>query len=149
MMWLVDIDFYMRVLAAGAVFAYSEDPLVSIISNAEHQLTKYCRENEEIELRESMLMFSKIEKSSRYISEITEMWFSLFERFHIHSLLALKKYHGAYPELRQYFLDLLNRYRHQRYFTFTGLKRLFSSYSSLLPEEAILGVRRMKHRLSR
>lgn len=146
MKWLVDIDFYIRVLQSGAGFAYCEEDLVRVTSGAGHQVTTYCHDDDEVVLRESMLLFSKSFAALRDVPEGRESWFTLFERFRIHSLKALRSYCEPYPELRGYFLELLRRFRRQRLLSLEGLSRLISMRFPL-PAHLSLFLRGIKHSL--
>jgi glycosyltransferase involved in cell wall biosynthesis len=125
--WLVDIDFYIRVLLAGSGFCYTEEALIVATSNADHQVTKYCRDNETVELQESMLLFSKIFPIVGAIPEMDKKWCSLFDKYHIYSLAALRKYSYPYPDLINYFLGLLYRFRRKRFLSLHGLRRQIST----------------------
>ena len=57
--WLVDVDYYVHVLQKGYTCVYLDEHLVSIGLH-EDQTTVFCRENDEIILKENILFAQKI-----------------------------------------------------------------------------------------
>lgn len=85
MKWLVDIDFYIRMLQNNAQFAYTKQPLIVTPTNAGHQVTEICKNDASIELAEYLLLYGKnravLERDPATVLE----WFRLFKKYHIHS----------------------------------------------------------------
>lgn len=65
LVWLVDVDFYLRILGSNSHFAYTTDPLVSIGIH-EDQTTNRVASNPEINLRE----YSCVYKSNNLSSSV-------------------------------------------------------------------------------
>jgi glycosyltransferase involved in cell wall biosynthesis len=63
LIWLVDVDYYVRVLQAGYKYVYLDEHLVSIGLH-EDQTTVFCRNNSEIILKENILFAYKIGESA-------------------------------------------------------------------------------------
>ena len=61
--WLVDVDYYVRVIQAGYDYVYLDEHLVSIGLH-EDQTTVFCRNNSEIILKENILFAFKIGESA-------------------------------------------------------------------------------------
>ena len=59
MKWLVDIDFYIRILRQSKNFAYSSEVLIVTPTNAGHQVTEICNTDAETELYEYSLLYLK------------------------------------------------------------------------------------------
>jgi len=59
--WLVDVDFYIRVLKNNN-FLYLDEPLVATITGASHTLTSKCENNKHVEIYEYFYLFDKIKK---------------------------------------------------------------------------------------
>ena len=59
MKWLVDIDFYIRILRQGKDFSYSPEVLIVTPTNAGHQVTEICNTDAETELYEYSLLYLK------------------------------------------------------------------------------------------
>jgi len=57
--WLVDVDYYVRVLKAGFDYVYLDEHLVSIGLH-DDQTTVFCRNNSDIILKENILFAYKI-----------------------------------------------------------------------------------------
>jgi len=56
--WLVDVEFYMRLLAQNPVFVNTDDPLICIGISA-GQLTEQCRENGELNIFEYGFVYNE------------------------------------------------------------------------------------------
>jgi glycosyltransferase involved in cell wall biosynthesis len=67
LIWLVDVDYYMRLLMEKHNFYFIDEPLVSIGLH-EEQATKYVEQNREIILREHLML------AARYGEKIFSEW---------------------------------------------------------------------------
>lgn len=85
MKWLVDIDFYIRILQHNKQFAYTPEVLIATPTNAVHQVTEICKNNASIELFESMFLYQKIAPLLQSEPETRYVWFRLFEKYRIFS----------------------------------------------------------------
>lgn len=85
MKWLVDIDFYIRVLQQNPRFVYSPEVLVVTTSGANHQITEICQNNAEVELLEYLLLCHKVGRKLQNNSGAQRVWFILFEKYQIYS----------------------------------------------------------------
>jgi glycosyltransferase involved in cell wall biosynthesis len=83
--WLVDVDFYIRLLQGGNGFAYCQQPLVGVTVESEHQVTRECENNKQVELYEHLYLFSKLLHKGRKISAYIRLFSQLFKRFSISS----------------------------------------------------------------
>lgn len=89
MKWLVDIDFYIRILQQNKRFAYTSEVLIITPTNAVHQVTEICKSSAEIEIYEYLLLYHKIyTKLPNFLSskKLQNVWFGLFEKYRIYSL---------------------------------------------------------------
>lgn len=59
--WLVDIDFYIRLLQENNSFAYTEEVLIATLDEAPHRITVECQNDPRIEIFEYCYLFEKIE----------------------------------------------------------------------------------------
>lgn len=58
LVWEVDVEWYLRILAHNSKFAWSTEPLISVtISNT--QMTNYCKSNKELMLEEKIYIYDK------------------------------------------------------------------------------------------
>lgn len=71
MKWLVDIDFYIRILRQSKSFAYSPDMLIVTPTNAGHQVTEICNTDAETELYEYSLLYLK---NTDYLGSDEDAW---------------------------------------------------------------------------
>jgi glycosyltransferase involved in cell wall biosynthesis len=83
--WVVDIDFYIRVLSANNKFVFCPKPLLCVSSEALNRVTKECLENREINLFEYFYLYQKIETKKlsdlKYLKFIAHKLFA----FNVHS----------------------------------------------------------------
>ena len=112
MQWLVDVDFYVRVLKQNSAVAFSPDALIATTDGAEHQVTKYFAGNSGVELLEYARLFRKISDRATSCPEIDEVWDRLFDRYDIQFYYDFSRY-GVTPRPTpaEYFKNLLRRRR--------------------------------------
>ncbi|MGO4666595.1 glycosyltransferase family 2 protein [Bosea sp. 2RAB26] len=91
MKWLVDIDFYYRVLMQNGNFAWTPEALINTTADAPHQVTEECHDNAQVELGEAMMMFVKLTPAQRALPEIRRRWQQLFDQFRIQSVEQLRR----------------------------------------------------------
>jgi glycosyltransferase involved in cell wall biosynthesis len=108
MKWLVDVDFYYRVLMRNKRFAFTAEPLISTPTNARHQVTQICRDDGAVELGEAMLLFEKLTLTQRDHPHVVRGWRHLFRRFGIRALKDFQRYGLAIPS-DPYFEQLLRK----------------------------------------
>lgn len=58
MIWLVDVDYYVRLIESGLIYTYIDKHLVSIGLH-EDQMTNFCRENSSIMVKENLFFAYK------------------------------------------------------------------------------------------
>jgi|GEM_PF-674595 len=63
--WVVDIDFYINILSENPKFISCNEPLVSVITGSENQITFSCQNNKNIELYEYLHLYNKNAKKMR------------------------------------------------------------------------------------
>lgn len=85
MKWLVDVDFYIRVLQKNPCFVFSPEVLVVTTSGANHQITKESENNAEIEVLEYLLLYQKVGSKLQNYLGAQRVWFRLFEKYRIYS----------------------------------------------------------------
>lgn len=109
MKWLVDIDYYYRVLMRNGHFAYTPEVLIGTPTNAGHQVTEICRDNGVVELGEAMLLYEKLTPAQRRHDLVQRGWRHLFRRFRMRKLAHFERYGLPQPAEREYFQHLLNQ----------------------------------------
>ena len=60
--WVVDIDFYIRILKLNKSFIYNPTQLVFITTGSDMQVTAECENNQDVELFEWIYLYNKIDK---------------------------------------------------------------------------------------
>ncbi len=95
--YVVDLDFYIRMLRKNSLFAYSPEPLISNTANDPNQVTSSSL-NAETQVKEYVYLFNKINRgkipSRRYISFLK----SLFLKYGVRDIGWFKKRNIAAPE---------------------------------------------------
>jgi glycosyltransferase involved in cell wall biosynthesis len=109
MKWLVDVDYYYRVLMHNGRFACSDEPLISTPTNANHQVTEVCRDDAQVELGEAMLLFGKFTPAQRECPPVRRGWHQLFRRFRIRKLADFPRLGLPVPDDVDYFEALLRQ----------------------------------------
>lgn len=98
MKWLVDIDFYMRRLAGARVVCSRDTPVNIGIS--EHQMTRQCFGNPEVEIPESFLLLMKLGSKPFASWRFFDGWWRLIRNLGIRdeSAILAAGYEGTIPE---------------------------------------------------
>jgi len=109
MKWLVDIDYYYRVLMRNRSFAYTPETLICTPTNATHQVTEICRDDAVVEIGEAMMLYEKFSPTQRQNDWVQRGWRHLFRRFRMRKLSDFERFGLAVPEEREYFEYLLTR----------------------------------------
>jgi len=82
--WLVDIDFYIRLLQRKP-FAFCREPLVGVTVESDHQVTRECENNKQVELFEHLYLFSKLSHRGKQFFAYMRLFSQLFKKFSIRS----------------------------------------------------------------
>lgn len=91
--WLVDVDFYIRVLLRNSYIAYTSECLIATTTNASHQVTEICKNNAAIELFENLYLYQKIALKIYGDPSCKYLWFRLFEKYQVYSQADINR-HG-------------------------------------------------------
>ncbi len=83
--WLVDVDYYSRILKEGYKYHYIDKHLVSIGLH-EDQTTEFCRANTDIIFKENIWFAAKLEKSAFKDILIFDYYWRLIRNYKIRSI---------------------------------------------------------------
>jgi len=134
--WLVDVDFYIRVLSNNPHLIYTPEVLIDTTTDAAHQITEICKNNAAIEIFETLYVYQKISKKISGDLNNQTIWFRLFEKYQIYTLTDLKKQRIALPQsLEAMLLPFFIAYRQ------TWLKRTPYRIYTHLPESLKCAIR--------
>jgi glycosyltransferase involved in cell wall biosynthesis len=89
--WLVDVDFYIRVLLKNSQLVYTPEVLIVAATNASHQITELCKNNVTIDLFEHLYLYQKVATQLSDNSNVQYVWFRLFEKYQVYSQIDLKQ----------------------------------------------------------
>lgn len=104
--WLVDIDYYIRLLKKKSNVAQTDETLICTIDGAEGQVTKSVINDSVLQIREHVYLFDKL-----FNPEINLKKYSLFFQllFHKHNLRNIKELNDIYPvpkKLEDFFVNV-------------------------------------------
>lgn len=89
--WLVDLDFYIQLIKQNQNFGFSIEPLVSICSMGDHQVTNECVHNRNIEIPEYVYVYQKLlNHQSTLNKEQKENILNLFFKYRITKISELE-----------------------------------------------------------
>jgi len=89
--WLVDIEFYIRMISSPASLAYNVNAVTNI-GISEKQVSESCFGNPAVELPENILLYSYLpKKQSYYLKDLLHM-FRIIDRCNISSRSTLLKF---------------------------------------------------------
>lgn len=106
--WLVDIDFYMRLLA-GSRAVYVDDPLVCITVEDPDRMTARCEYSRDVELGEAFHVFAGMVSRGADPGRYRAQWYRLFERLGVLRLYEVGRYRRAFAGDDDYLRDLFGR----------------------------------------
>lgn len=92
--WLVDFDFYMRVLLRNPVFVFHAEPLIVNVTEAEHNVTNECINNKDADLGEHFYVYQKIKahipstRQRKYVAMLAD----LLVRYRVTSRAEMERY---------------------------------------------------------
>lgn len=90
LIWLVDIDFYIRLLQKNPKIIFCSTPLVNVNSN-NNRISSSCENNKKINLFEYFYLFNKLHKSKFLINRKEFIFFlKLFIRFNVNSIQEIR-----------------------------------------------------------
>jgi glycosyltransferase involved in cell wall biosynthesis len=128
MKWLVDIDFYIRVLQQNHRFVYTPEVLIVTPTNAVHQVTEICKDSAAIEFLEHLLLYQKIVHRLLNDQNARHAWFRLFEKYRIYSEKDLERLDIKLPSSNSMLAPFFRIYRRE------WLKRTPYRFYARLPE---------------
>lgn len=117
--WLVDIDFYISALLNNNIVQYVDKPLICTAHGMESQVTQQVEYDKTIQVREHVLLFSKIISQLKSYKNYLMFFDELFLRYDVNSLSDLKQICDV-PENLNGFLDQVFQNLHK----FKTLKRI-------------------------
>lgn len=126
--WLVDIDFYVRILSSNSRFVYTPEVLIETTTDAAHQITETYKNNAALDIFEHLYLYKKIAPKISADLDIQCLWFRLFEKYQIYSLADLEHYGTELPSLGEILLPFFMAYRQKH------LKRTPFRVYARLPE---------------
>ena len=85
LIWLVDVDFYIRVLTANRAFAFCSEPLVCT-TNGSWQITSGVHGDKALELFEHLYVYDRIRDTAGLGALFTKTWARLFARYGVVSV---------------------------------------------------------------
>lgn len=108
--WLVDIDFYIRILGQNSPFAFYPQPLMVTTTDAEHSVTNDCINHKEVEIFEYLYLFHRIKDDipSKRMNKYRATLGDPIIRHRIKSLREIRDcgYHAAVPEFIKLLIQL-------------------------------------------
>ena len=96
--WLVDLDFYIRLLQINPKFVFQETPLIYTANQANHQVTAKFLLNKEDELNEYFYLFEKYQLSDKLNEDYLIVFRRLFLKYDILDIKELEFIKSDIPE---------------------------------------------------
>ena len=92
MKWLVDVDFYIRVLRnSEGRFKFIKETLITSVNHADHNVTNSSN-NAETELYEYFLLYQKLKEIQWRNFEVDQRLLQLLDKYRIQSFIQLKPF---------------------------------------------------------
>ncbi|MBA4241551.1 MAG: glycosyltransferase family 2 protein [Sphingobacteriaceae bacterium] len=117
--WLVDIDFYISALTKNNSVQYIEKPLICTIHGMETQVTQQIEYDKQVQIKEHVLLFSKIVNHVKSQKNYFLFFDELFLRYDVNSMEDLKQICEVPENLNEFFNQVF-----QNLHKFKTLKRI-------------------------
>jgi len=91
--WLVDVDFYVQCFENNPDFVAKDKALINMCNSEDHQVTKECKNNMEIEIREYIYLYQKYNERINLNKKHVARLQNLFIKYNIMSFSKLKSIH--------------------------------------------------------
>jgi len=112
--WVVDLDFYMRIIRIKGLFEYTSEPLMAIRMQSDEQVTAECENDKNIQISENFNLYKKMYPDGSLMKDyVFEYFWFLFERFEIKSIEDIKNC-GIDDEIPREFSVLLMAIEYHR-----------------------------------
>lgn len=113
--WVVDFDFYIRILYNNNSFVFSKTPLITSISGELHNVTRLCKNDKNVEIQEYLYLFYKMSLTDKYIvfeKKYFKFFMNLFAKYKIKSIKEVREtgYCLKIPLIFK-FIIIINRFK--------------------------------------
>jgi len=90
--WVVDVDFYIRMLKNSKSYCFIKEPLICSVNNAKHSVTNDCI-NKEVEIYEYIYLYKKLNNANTFGIKYIKFFKNLFKKYNVDKkeLLVLTK----------------------------------------------------------
>lgn len=105
--WLVDVDYYVRILKKGHKYKYIQKHLVSIGIH-EDQTTVFCRTNDTIILKENTWFANKLEKEAFKDILIYDYYWRLLRNYNVRTTEDLARAGVEYKDIPPIIVQMLS-----------------------------------------
>jgi len=124
--WLVDIDFYMQYLFSLQKVIHINKPLISTAHDTVGQVTASVIDDNNLQIREHVLLFNKIKKHTHNKSGFASFFDYLFYKYNVQSYSELESIVPAANENKIFYMTVIDGLpKNRRWKSFK--KRLFES----------------------
>jgi glycosyltransferase involved in cell wall biosynthesis len=107
--WLVDVDWYMRIIKQNNNIVYSSKPLICTIHGAEGQTTQAVITERDLQIREHIVVFSKFFNQHLKLNKYSLFFQVLFNKFNVNSLQELNTIVTINKELISFFENVFDK----------------------------------------
>ncbi len=109
--WVVDFEFYIRILNKNPNFIFIDMPLIAATYRVAHNVTNECENNKEVELFEYAYLLNKIKKNIPKEEKIQyyDFYIKLMEKYGIYSVRQMLFIKGSKFIPKEIYLHILNR----------------------------------------
>jgi glycosyltransferase involved in cell wall biosynthesis len=87
--WVVDIDFYLRILRQNNSFAFCEHPLVNVTTGSANQVTASVMQNGNVQLFEWLTLLKKVSTVSSFSLKQLLFGWTLIRKYNVRSFLDI------------------------------------------------------------
>lgn len=103
MKWLVDIDWYIRLLKGGSGLVNTPKTLICTVHGSEGQVTQEVINLKDVQIKEHVMLFSKLYNPQLNLKKYSLLFQVLFNKYSVNTMVELKALVHVPEELNTFF----------------------------------------------
>ncbi len=141
LIWLVDIEFYMRLINMNHTISYTEEPLICTIDGGEEQITQAVIKNKAIQIKEHVSIFEKLVNTTKINRKHFSFFFRLlFNQYKVTDLETLQSICDIPDSLIPYFSMIMDDVNKKKFRTRLKVYLYNTSFNKNILKLKIFGI---------
>ncbi len=108
MKWLVDVDWYIRLINAYPALIFSKEPLICTVHGADGQITQAVYSDMEVQVKEHVYLFEKLGDKKNNLKKYSLLFQLLFHKYGIKGLTELQAIVNVSTSSNDFFCEVFD-----------------------------------------